>query len=45
VTEDKEKELDDFKDMRGYWKLKDETPNWPLKRLWTCHKTDYGIDE
>jgi hypothetical protein len=42
--------LDDRKERRRYWKLKEETPeqfveNWLWKRLWTCHKTDYTMNQ
>jgi hypothetical protein len=37
--------LDDLKETKGYWKLKQEAPsrcveNWLWKRLWNCRKTD-----
>ena len=42
--------LDDFKGMRGYWKLEKaalgcilENSLW--KKLWTCLKTDYRMNE
>jgi hypothetical protein len=42
--------LDDLKEIRGYWKLKEEaldcTTDISLwKGLWTCHKTDYRMNE
>jgi hypothetical protein len=42
--------LDDLKESRGYWKLKDETLDrtvWRTrfwKRLWTCLKADCGMN-
>jgi hypothetical protein len=35
--------LDDLKEKRGYWKLKEEAQDHTVKnslwkRLWTCHK-------
>jgi hypothetical protein len=43
----KRRRLDDLKERRRYWKLKEEaldrTVFW--KRLWTCHKTDCGMNE
>ena len=36
--------LDDLKERKGYWKLKDEALDLNLrfwKRLWTCRKRDY----
>jgi hypothetical protein len=42
--------LDDLKDMRGCWKLKEEALLSPSvkhllwKKLWTCHKTDYRVN-
>jgi hypothetical protein len=40
--------LDDLKETRGYWKLKEEALDCILcrifwKRLRTCRKTDYGL--
>jgi hypothetical protein len=40
--------LDDLKEMREYCKLKEEALGHTLKnslwkRLWACHKTDYGM--
>jgi hypothetical protein len=38
--------LDDLKEIRGYWKLKAEAidrTQW--KNLWTCRKTDCGMNE
>ena len=35
--------LDDFKERRGYWKLKEEAPDITVWRLWTCLKADYGV--
>jgi hypothetical protein len=43
--------MDDLKETRGYWKLKEEAldlgvcENSLWKRLWTCHKTDYATNE
>jgi len=43
--------LDDLKEKRGDWKLTEEVPDCILwgnslwKRLWTCHKADYGMNE
>jgi len=44
--------LGDPREMKGYWKLKEEAPYRTLwgrqlawKRLWTCRKTDYGITD
>ena len=45
------KQLFDDKETRGYWKLKEEAleravwRTWFWKRLWTCSKTDYGMNE
>jgi hypothetical protein len=40
--------LDDLKEARRYWKLKEEAQDRTLwrtvwKRLWTCRKTDYYL--
>jgi hypothetical protein len=43
--------MDDLKETRGYWKLKEEAldlgvcENSLWKRLWTCRKTDYETNE
>ena len=42
--------LDDFKGKRGYWKLDDAAVGCILehslwKKLWTCLKTDYGMND
>jgi hypothetical protein len=38
--------MDDRKEKGGYCKLKEETAENSLwKRLWTCHKTDCGMNE
>jgi hypothetical protein len=38
--------VDDLKEKGGYCKLKEETAEDSLwKRLWTCHKTDCGMNE
>jgi hypothetical protein len=42
--------LDDLKEKREYWKLKEEAlahsvENWHWKRLWICHKTENKIYE
>jgi hypothetical protein len=42
--------LDDLKETRGYLKLKEEALDHSLKkclwkRLWTCRKTDCGMNE
>jgi hypothetical protein len=42
--------MDDLKEMRGYWKLKEEAPshsaeNSQWKRLCTCREIDYGMNE
>jgi hypothetical protein len=42
--------LDDHKETRGYWKLKQEAldhsvENSLWKRQWTCRKTDCGMNE
>jgi hypothetical protein len=40
--------LDDLKEKRGYWKLKEEALARTLslwKRPWTCRKTDYRMNE
>jgi hypothetical protein len=41
--------LDDNKQKRGYWNLKEEVVNCILekliwRRLWTCRKTAYGMN-
>jgi hypothetical protein len=42
--------LGDLKEMRRYWKLKEEVldelsvENWSWKRLWTCRERDNGIN-
>jgi hypothetical protein len=36
--------LEELKENRGYWKLKDEALENPLsKRLWICRKADCGM--
>jgi hypothetical protein len=42
--------LDVFKGMRGYWKLEEGAvdcilENWLWKKLWTCLKTDYRMND
>jgi hypothetical protein len=42
--------LDDLKEKRGHWKLKEEAlyrtaENSLFKRQETCYKTDYGMNE
>jgi hypothetical protein len=37
--------LDDLKEKRSYWKLKEEALDRTLWRLRTCRKTDYRINE
>jgi hypothetical protein len=42
--------LDDVKETRRYWELKEEARERTLegslwKRLWTCRKRDYGMNE
>jgi hypothetical protein len=46
----RKKLLDDLKEKRRYWKLKEETRDRPMenslwKRLRTCRKTDYRVNE
>ena len=41
--------LDVLKETRGYWELREEALDWTLenslwKRLWTCRKTDDGMN-
>jgi len=44
-------ELDDFKETRGYWELKEEALDHTLwrtrfgKRLWICREANYSTDE
>jgi hypothetical protein len=42
--------LDDLEETRSYCNLKEETvancvENWLWKRLWTFHKTDFGVND
>jgi hypothetical protein len=43
--------MDNLKESRGYWELKwgstitDSSENWDWKRLRSCHKADYGLNE
>jgi hypothetical protein len=39
--------LNDIKETRGYWKLKEEAfyGELALEKLWACRKTGYGMNE